>query len=157
MLLDWLMDRVPYLERFPCNWTAVYSFYVCKYFSKWVFNLFPLYIQVLHLIYFLACFIIQMNPLICCPQWDNRWYFWHWITQWHICLDLGDIEQNTEIAAGGELFNLGLWPLHMGMENNRKGARQVMNVFIFFIFEKLTQKFDFSHQRHTTGTQTIYQ
>lgn len=49
-------------------------------------------------------------------------------------------------AAGRESFNLGLLPLHSwAWETVGQGGREMMNFFIIFVFERLTQKFHFSH------------
>lgn len=61
-------------------------------------------------------------------------------------MDLGDVGQNMKTAAGGELFNPGLSPLHnWTWETVGRGGRKMMNFFIIFIFERLTVKFHFSH------------
>lgn len=61
-----------------------------------------------------SCLLHNPNEstLTCCPQWDSRWHFWHWITHWHISLDLEDGEQCMKTATGGKLFNLGFLPLY---------------------------------------------
>lgn len=86
MLFDWLMDRVPYLQRLSCNWTTVCSFYACKYFSS-VYSICFLYRSK-----FLIFSSPSYNPneffaLSCFPEWDNGWYLWQWVTHGFISLD----------------------------------------------------------------------
>lgn len=56
-------------------------------------------------------------------------------------------KKNMKTAAVRELFNLGFLPLHSWAWETigQGGGREMMNFFIIFVFERLTQKLHFSH------------